>query len=105
MVLAPERIKATPARFDAANHVVEQLEAVSRDGTRIPYFLIRPRDMRMDGSKSKSRGCGNQTHTSLAIRRSIAKRYEWVKCNAEEARALAPALGYAEIKRWCSGFL
>lgn len=46
----PVRIKTTPARFDAANVEVEQLEATSRDGTRIPYFLIRPRNMRMDGS-------------------------------------------------------
>jgi prolyl oligopeptidase len=45
-----ERIKSTPARFDASGHVVEQLEAVSRDGTRVPYFLIRPRNMPMDGS-------------------------------------------------------
>jgi len=47
---ALERIKTTPARFDASHHVVEQLEAVSRDGTHIPYFLIRPREMRRDGS-------------------------------------------------------
>ena len=47
---ALETIKTTPPRFDASRHVVEQLEAISRDGTRIPYFLIRPRDMRMDGS-------------------------------------------------------
>ena len=45
-----ETLKTTPARFDASHHVVEQLEAVSRDGTRIPYFLIRPRTMRYDGS-------------------------------------------------------
>jgi prolyl oligopeptidase len=45
-----ETIKTSPARFDASHHVVEQLEAVSRDGTRIPYFLIRPRQMPMDGS-------------------------------------------------------
>jgi len=45
-----ERIKSTPARFDASRHVVEQLEATSRDGTKIPYFLIRPREMRHDGS-------------------------------------------------------
>ena len=44
------RLKSTPARFDGSRHVVEQLEATSRDGTRVPYFLIRPRDMRMDGS-------------------------------------------------------
>ena len=34
----PRRPGSTPR-----NQVVEQLEAVSRDGTRIPYFLIRPR--------------------------------------------------------------
>jgi prolyl oligopeptidase len=44
------RIKTTPPRFDSSNHVVEQLEAVSRDGTRVPYFLIRPRNMATDGS-------------------------------------------------------
>jgi prolyl oligopeptidase len=47
---ALETIKTTPARFDASRHIVEQLEATSRDGTRIPYFLIRPREMRSDGS-------------------------------------------------------
>jgi prolyl oligopeptidase len=45
-----ETLKSSPARFDSSRHMVEQLEAVSRDGTRIPYFVIRPRDMRMDGS-------------------------------------------------------
>jgi prolyl oligopeptidase len=45
-----ESIKTTPARFDASNHIVEQLEATSRDGTRVPYFLIRPRALPMDGS-------------------------------------------------------
>jgi prolyl oligopeptidase len=47
---APERIKTTPPRFDAANHVVEQFEATSRDGVKIPYFVIRPRNAPMDGS-------------------------------------------------------
>jgi prolyl oligopeptidase len=47
---ALETVKSTPPRFDASGHVVEQLEAVSRDGTRIPYFLIRPRAMPRDGS-------------------------------------------------------
>jgi len=47
---APTTLKTSPARFNAANHVVEQFEATSRDGTRIPYFLIRPRNMPMDGS-------------------------------------------------------
>jgi prolyl oligopeptidase len=47
---ALETLKSTPARFDASNHMVEQFEVTSRDGTRIPYFVIRPRSMKMDGS-------------------------------------------------------
>lgn len=47
---ALETLKSTPPRFNAAAHMVEQFEATSRDGTKIPYFLIRPRNMRMDGS-------------------------------------------------------
>ncbi len=47
---AVDRLKSTPARFDSSTHQVEQLEAVSKDGTRIPYFLVRPRKMALDGS-------------------------------------------------------
>ncbi len=47
---APVRIKSTPPRWNASNHVVEQFEARSRDGTMIPYFVIRPRNAPMDGS-------------------------------------------------------
>lgn len=43
-------VKTLPARFDASRHVVEQLEATSSDGTRIPYFLVRPADMKLDGT-------------------------------------------------------
>jgi prolyl oligopeptidase len=47
---APERVKAMPARFDAGNSVVEQFEAVSSDGTKIPYFIVHRRDVPLDGS-------------------------------------------------------
>ncbi|HKC17500.1 MAG TPA: prolyl oligopeptidase family serine peptidase [Steroidobacteraceae bacterium] len=43
-------VKTLPARFDASRHVVEQLAAVSKDGTRIPYFIVYPRDARRDGT-------------------------------------------------------
>lgn len=39
-----------PAMFDAAGLVVEQREATSRDGTRVPYFVVRAQDTRMDGT-------------------------------------------------------
>ena len=45
-----EVVRQAPARFDAATHVTEQFEARSSDGTLIPYFVTRPRDMAMDGS-------------------------------------------------------
>ena len=39
-----------PAKFDASNLVAEQLEATSSDGTKIPYFLVHRRDMKLDGN-------------------------------------------------------
>ena len=42
-------VKTLPARFDASTHVVEQKEAVSRDGTKIPYFIVHPKDHKHDG--------------------------------------------------------
>jgi prolyl oligopeptidase len=46
----PERLKHTPAFFNAAGLKVEQHEAVSKDGTRIPYFQIGPATLPLDGS-------------------------------------------------------
>ena len=43
-------IKSLPARFDASHAVVEQLEATSKDGTLVPYFIVRPKIMPLDGS-------------------------------------------------------
>ena len=42
-------VRSLPALFDASAYVAEQFEATSRDGTRIPYFVVRPRDMEFDG--------------------------------------------------------
>ena len=45
----PEALKSNPAFFDASTHVVEQHFATSKDGTRIPYFLVRPKALKRDG--------------------------------------------------------
>jgi prolyl oligopeptidase len=37
----PAPIKSSPARFDAKPYATVQYEAISRDGTRIPYFVVR----------------------------------------------------------------
>jgi prolyl oligopeptidase len=46
----PIRIKTLPAKFDASRDVVEQFEATSSDGTRVPYFVVHPVDMKLDGN-------------------------------------------------------
>jgi len=42
-------VRVSPARFDASNSAVEQREATSKDGTRIPYFIVHPKGMKLDG--------------------------------------------------------
>ncbi|HET9451509.1 MAG TPA: prolyl oligopeptidase family serine peptidase [Aggregicoccus sp.] len=36
-------VKSLPARFEASTHQVQQFWTKSKDGTRIPYFLVAPR--------------------------------------------------------------
>jgi len=44
------RLRSLPAQFDAANEEVQQFEATSSDGTKIPYFVVHPKGMALDGS-------------------------------------------------------
>ncbi|MFT4248741.1 MAG: prolyl oligopeptidase family serine peptidase [Pseudomonas sp.] len=46
---APQTLKTMPAFFDAGKDVIEQHFATSQDGTRVPYFLVRPKDLKFDG--------------------------------------------------------
>ncbi|OOG49664.1 prolyl oligopeptidase family serine peptidase [Rhodanobacter sp. C01] len=45
-----ETIKQEPAFFDASKFEVSQHFVNSKDGTRVPYFEIAPKDMKLDGS-------------------------------------------------------
>jgi prolyl oligopeptidase len=47
---APEKLKQLPSYFDAAGLVASQHEAVSKDGTRIPYFQVSRKDLVLDGT-------------------------------------------------------
>jgi prolyl oligopeptidase len=42
--------KTQPALFDASNDVVQQLEATSKDGTKVPYFVVHRKDLKYDGT-------------------------------------------------------
>jgi len=45
-----EPLKALPAMFDAKGLCVEQYFCTSKDGTKIPYFIMRREDMAFDGN-------------------------------------------------------
>jgi len=47
---AHERLKQSPSFFDGSRAVVTQHEAVSKDGTHVPYFEIAPKDLALDGN-------------------------------------------------------
>ena len=52
------QLKSTPARFNAADATVEQFQATSSDGTKIPYFVVRPKQLRAGGSPTLLFGYG-----------------------------------------------
>jgi prolyl oligopeptidase len=43
-------VKSRRSQFDASRDTVEQLEATSTDGTKIPYFVVHPKGMKLDGA-------------------------------------------------------
>ncbi|MEZ5681906.1 MAG: prolyl oligopeptidase family serine peptidase [Erythrobacter sp.] len=45
-----EVLKTSPSYFDATGMEVEQFEATSKDGTKIPYFVVKPQGMELDGT-------------------------------------------------------
>ena len=44
------QVKTTPAHFDAAGMSVDQHEATSADGTKIPYFIVKPKGFEANGA-------------------------------------------------------
>src|SRR5262252_3826280 len=44
--------KTEKAQFDASNLTVEQLFAKSKDGTKVPYFVVHRKDMKYDGTNA-----------------------------------------------------
>ncbi|MFK7860223.1 MAG: prolyl oligopeptidase family protein [Granulosicoccus sp.] len=45
-----QAVKSLPAWFDSSSMIAEQFETPSSDGTLIPYFIVRKRDLTMDSS-------------------------------------------------------
>ncbi len=47
---APEKLKQLPAFFDTTGLAVSQHDAVSKDGTRVPYFQVSRQGLEPDGT-------------------------------------------------------
>ena len=45
-----EKLKAMPAFFDASGLEVSQHFATSKDGTKVPYFQVAPKGLKLDGT-------------------------------------------------------
>ncbi|MFN7163539.1 MAG: prolyl oligopeptidase family serine peptidase [Hyphomonas sp.] len=47
---AVSSLKSLPSKFDTSGLTVEQHFSTSKDGTRVPYFLVRRADLALDGT-------------------------------------------------------
>jgi len=47
---AAQPLKHSPSFFDASKFQVQQHFATSKDGTRVPYFVIAAKDLKLDGN-------------------------------------------------------
>ncbi len=45
-----EKLKSLPEFFDASPYIVSQHAALSKDGTRVPYFMVARKDLLLDGT-------------------------------------------------------
>jgi prolyl oligopeptidase len=45
-----EKLKSLPSQYDSSNLIVEQQFATSADGTSIPYFIVRAKDIQYDST-------------------------------------------------------
>ena len=44
------KVKSLPSWFPTENYKVQQFETVSKDGTRIPYFVVHQKSIKLDGN-------------------------------------------------------
>jgi len=75
----PQEVKSMPARFDAVGFESRQYFATSRDGTRVPYYVVSPRDAVFDGKAPAYMYAYGGFEVSLTPAYMSAMGIEWLK--------------------------
>ncbi len=75
--LTAHAVKQLPEWFDASSMIVEQFEAPSSDGTLIPYFVMRPKDLPAGPAPALLYGYGG-FQVSMAPSYSAGRGRLWV---------------------------
>ncbi len=47
---SPLELKSLPDMFDVSNYAIAQYETASKDGTKIPYFVVSQKELKLDGA-------------------------------------------------------
>ena len=99
----PLRSEAT--QFDSSRFMTEQFETVSKDGTRVPYFLVRARDLKYDGgSPTLLKGYGgfnfpmHPMYSGVVGRLWLEQGGTYVLANIRGGAEFGPAWHQAAIK-------
>jgi prolyl oligopeptidase len=100
-----EALKTMPPFFESAGLVAEQAFATSKDGTRVPYFIVRRKDIPLDGSNPTLLwGYGGfevsytATYTSMAGRGWMQQGGVYVLANIRGGGEYGPRWHQAALK-------
>ena len=74
-----ERVKSSPAWFDATGMSVAQYEATSSDGTKIPYFVFMPKSFEANGANPTVLHAYGGFEVSMKPRYSATRGFAWVE--------------------------
>jgi prolyl oligopeptidase len=75
----PEMVKASPTWFDSAGMSVVQYEAISKDGTKIPYFIFMPKGFEANGTNPTLLYAYGGFEVSRKPQYSASKGFAWVE--------------------------
>ena len=76
---AAHEIMSQPAKFDSSNLTVDQREATSSDGTKIPYFIVRRKDIPLNGQNATLLYAYGGFESSMTPNYSAARGKLWLE--------------------------